>query len=331
MIRLTKVELRRLFSRRLTVIALLGALAVISLMLFGSYQQAKPLSGTELAQQRVYFDQSVKDWDANGAQMMKDCLAQQPPPVQGAPQAATGADCSQMKPNWATWGKPQAKFATTMPSILTAGSYLLAGVGFLIGTGFLAAEFSSGSMANWLTFEPRRLRVYVSKLSAAGLGLIPVAVALLGLLTAGVWLIVGQLGTTAGTTTKIWGDLGEMGARSIALTVSAAVVGAAIGVLLRHTAAVIGIAMAYLVLVEAVFGQALQSAQPWLLRLNFQSWLSHGTKYFSEVCKTDAQGGYSCQGVEKVLTFGHSTTYLGIMVVLIIGLAAVVFRRRDVS
>lgn len=332
MIRLTKVELRRLFSRRLTAIALLGALAVVGLMLFGSYQQAKPLSGSELAQQRVMFDQAVKDWDANGAQMMKDCLAQQPPTVQGpTPEGATMSDCSQMKPNWASWGKPQATFATTMPGVLRAGSYLLALVGFLIGTGFVAAEFSSGSMANWLTFEPRRSRVYASKLSAAGLGLIPVALVLLGLLTAGVWLIVGNLGTTAGTTTKVWGDLGLTGARSIALTVAAAVVGAAIGVLLRHTAAVIGIAMAYLVLIEAVFGRQLQGAQPWLLRLNFESWLTHGTKYFSEVCTTDAQGSYSCQGIEKILTFGHSATYLGIMVVLIIGLAALVFRRRDVS
>ncbi len=331
MIRLTKVELRRLFSRRLTAIALLGALAVVGLMLFGSYQQAKPLSGSELTQQRMMFDQAVKDWDTNGAQMMKDCQAQQPPTVQGAPQVAPGWDCSQIKPSWATWGKPQATFATTMPSVLNAGSYLLALVGFLIGTGFLAAEFSSGSMANWLTFEPRRLRVYASKLSAAGLGLIPMAVAVLGLLTAGVWLIVGHVGTTAGTTTKVWVDLAETGARSIALAVTAAVVGAAIGALLRHTAAVIGIAMAYLVLVEAVFGQALQGAQPWLLRLNFESWLSHGTKYYSEVCQTDARGAYGCEGIERVLSFGHSATYLGVMVVLIVSLAALVFRRRDVS
>ena len=34
MMRLTRVELRRLFSRRLTAIALLGALAVTGLMLF---------------------------------------------------------------------------------------------------------------------------------------------------------------------------------------------------------------------------------------------------------------------------------------------------------
>ncbi|HEY8619813.1 MAG TPA: ABC transporter permease subunit, partial [Dermatophilaceae bacterium] len=218
-----------------------------------------------------------------------------------------------------------------MPNILLAGSYLLAFVAFLVGAGFVAAEFSSGSMANWLTFEPRRMRVYVSKLGAAGLGLIPVTVALLGLLTAGSWLIVSHLASTAGTTAKVWGDLALMGGRAVALAVAAAVAGAAMGVLLRHTAAVLGIAVGYLVLVEGVFGQALQGARPWLLQLNFNAWLQHGAKYFIQTCKTDAQGNYNCQGVEKVLSFGHGSAYLGLLVVLTVGLAALVFRRRDVS
>jgi ABC-2 type transport system permease protein len=214
---------------------------------------------------------------------------------------------------------------------MLGGSYLLAFVGFVIGAGFVAAEFSSGSMANWLTFEPRRMRVYASKLAAAGLGLIPVTVALLGLLTAGTWVIVDHFASSAGTTAKLWGDLGEMAGRSVLLALAAAVTGAAIGVLLRHTAAVLGIAIGYLILVEGVFRQALEGVQPWLLQLNFNGWLLHGTPYYVNRCTTDGQGQYMCQGVEKLLTFGHSSAYLGALVVLVVGLAALVFRRRDVS
>lgn len=330
MMRLTRVELRRLFSRRLTTLALLGAFAVIFLLLFASYQQAKPLSGPELASQRAGFVQAQQEWKANGQQQIKDCLAAQPQTQPADPKAAALA-CSQMEPKWETWGKPAATFPGVMPDILLGGSFVLAFVGFIVGTGFLAAEFSSGSMANWLTFEPRRMRVYASKLTAAGLGLIPVTVAMLGLLTAGVWLIVGHFGSTAGTTSKVWAHLGGMGARSVALALAATLTGAAIGVLLRHTAAVIGIAMGYLVLVEGVFGQALQGAQPWLLQLNFRSLVQHGATYYPLVCTTDSQGNYNCQGVEKILTFAHSTTYLSVLVVLLVGLAAVVFRRRDVS
>jgi ABC-2 type transport system permease protein len=329
MMRLTKVELRRLFSRRLTIIAVLGALAITALMLFGTFMQAKPLTGAELASQQVQLNQAQKDWAANGEQQVKDCLNGQADVQKTDPKADFG--CDHMEPTAANWGKPVANFSEMMPSILLGGAYLLAFVGFVIGAGFVAAEFTSGSMGNWLTFEPRRMRVYASKLGAAGLGLIPVTVVVLGLLTVGAWLIVGHFASTAGTTPKVWGDLGEMAGRSVALTLAAAVAGAASGMLLRHTAAVIGIAMGYMVLVEGVLRGALPSAQPWLLQLNLNGWLQHGATYFIDRCVTDAQGNYSCTGIEKTLSFGHSSAYLALLVLFVVGLAAMVFRRRDVS
>jgi ABC-2 type transport system permease protein len=329
MMRLTKVELRRLFSRRLTAIALLGALVITGLTLFGTYMEAKPLTGAEMASQRAQFALAQRDWKANGDQQVQECLKMQP----GAPNLdpATKASCQQMEPKWENYGKPRVKFVEMMVPTLQGGSYLMAFVGFLVGAGFVAAEFSSGSMGNWLTFEPRRMRVFASKLGSAGLGLVPATVAVLGLLTAGVWLIVGHYASTAGTTGKVWGDLAEMAGRSIVLALAAAVVGAAFGMLFRHTAAVIGIAMGYLVLVEGVFGQALQGARPWLLQVNFNGWLEHGTHYLVDKCTTDALGSYSCQSVQKVLSFGHSAAYLGLLVVLAVAFSALVFRRRDVS
>ena len=329
MMRLTKVELRRLFSRRLTTVAMLGALVVTGLMLFGTYEQAKPLSGAELTAQRVSFAQARTEWDANGAQQVKDCLKQQADAQKTDPKASFG--CDHMEPNLATWGKPQATFHTMMPTLLLGGSYLLAFVGFVVGAGFVAAEFSTGSIANWLTFEPRRTRVYASKLTAAGLGLVPFTVAILGLLTGVAWVIIGQLGSTVGTTSKVWGGLGEMAARSVALVLAATVAGAALGMLLRRTAAVLGIVIGYVVLVEGVLRQSLQGAQTWMLQLNVAAWLQHDAPYLIDRCTTDAQGNYGCQGVERVLQFGHSATYLGVLVLLAVGLAALVFRRRDVS
>jgi len=327
--RLTKVELRRLFSRRLTAIAMLGALLVTGLMLFGAYEQAKPPSGAELTAQRVSLAQARKEWDANGVQAVKDCLKQQADARTTDPKATLG--CDHLEPTLANWGKPQATFHTMMPTVLTGAAYLLAFVGFVVGASFVAAEFSSGSMANWLTFEPRRTRVYASKLTAAGLGLIPVTVALLGLLTAFVWLIVGHFGSTTGTTAKVWGDLGELGARSVALVLAATVTGGALGILLRRTAAVMGLVVGYLVLVEGALHQWLQGAQTWMLQLNVTAWLQHDATYFVDKCTTDAQGNYGCQGVEHILQFGHSAAYLGVLVVFAVGLAALVFRHRDVS
>ena len=103
------------------------------------------------------------------------------------------------------------------------------------------------------------------------------------------------------------------------------------GTLLRHTAAVIGLAMGYLVIVEIVFRRVLQGAQPWMLQLNMEGWLQHGTKYYINNCAIDSQGNYSCGGVEKLLRFGHSATYLGLLVVFVVALSAMVFQRRDVN
>jgi len=329
MIRLVKVELRRLFSRRLTLIALLGALAFTGLMLFDAYQQAKPLSSQQLAFQKTQFDQAHQSWELNGAQQVKVCQKNQAIAKKSDP--TIDYRCDDMEPKWANWGKPKVKFADLMHSTLLNWSYLIAFIGYLIGAGFVGAEFSSGSIGNWLTFEPRRMRVYASKLLAVGVGFIPATVALIGLMFCGVWLITSNYGSAMGTTAKMWSDLGFMTGRSITLAVVAAFVGAAMGTLLRHTAAVIGVAMGYLVLIEMIFSHSLQYMQLWFLRINMEGWLQHGAKYFTTTCKTDSQGQYRCDGIEKLLGFGHSATYLGLLVVFVVGLSAMVFQRRDVN
>ena len=53
MMRLTRVELRRLFS--------------------GPFLQATPVSAEEQAATRVVFEEQQKDWQANGARYVQDC------------------------------------------------------------------------------------------------------------------------------------------------------------------------------------------------------------------------------------------------------------------
>ena len=45
---------------------------------------------------------------------------------------------------------------------------------------------------------------------------------------------------------------------------------------------------------------------------------------------TSADGGYSCETVQKPLSFAHSATYLAVLVVALVLVTALVFRRRDV-
>jgi ABC-2 type transport system permease protein len=327
-IRLTGVELRRLMSRRLAIIGVAAVLIITAFLLFATWRDSRPLSAAEQQQNQVYFEQAQKDWQLHGEQYQKDCEASYtstPDPKPALKDFCPGP------PTIEQYGKPKNVFSELMPTMLQGVSYLLVAMAFLIGASFVGAEFSSGAIGNWLTFEPRRMRVYASKLTGAAIGLAPVAVVITGILVFGTYLIIDRLGITAGTTGKVWGNLAETSGRVVLMTAVGAAVGGVVGLLLRHTAAAIGIVMAYVVLVEAVFGGFLVKAQPWLIRLNFDAFVLHGTSYYVEQCSSSPDGSYNCNSVEKHLSFEHGAWYLSIAAVVLIAVGALVFRRRDVN
>jgi ABC-2 type transport system permease protein len=166
---------------------------------------------------------------------------------------------------------------------------------------------------------------------AAGVGLMPLAVVALATLLAGAWLIVDHYGITAGTTGKVWGDLLESAGRTVVLTALAGALGGVVALFLRHTAAAIGVVMAYVVLVEGMFAAFVSEWQPWLAKVNVDAWVGHGAEYYVEKCQSMSDGGYSCDTVTKTVSFAHGSVYLAVAAVIIIGGGALVFRRRDVN
>jgi ABC-2 type transport system permease protein len=323
------VESRRLFARRLTVIGVAAVMVVTALLLFATWREARPLSAAQQQQAQQQFDQAQKDWQLHGEEYKKQCETDWK--AQPDPKPAMAEFCQVMEPKLENFGKPKTVFAELMPSLLLGSSYLLAFAAFVMGASFVGAEFSSGAIGNWLTFEPRRLRVYGSKLVAAALGMAPLAVVVLAVLTAGTWLIVQHYGIVDGTTGKVWGDLAGTAGRSVAATAGAGALGGVVALLLRHTAAAIGVAMGYLVLVEGLFARALLNFQPWLGKTNFEAWIAHGTSYYVEKCQTMSDGNYNCNQVEKTLSFEHGAWYLGILAVVLVAAGALVFNRRDVN
>ena len=122
----------------------------------------------------------------------------------------------------------------------------------------------------------------------------------LATMTAAVWVFAYLWGSTAAPPAPGATSPRSVGAPSLLVAV-VAVAGAAMGILLRHTAAVLGVALGWAVAGEGILRGAVPSSQPWLLNANLTGWLQHGTTYVVERC-TSSDGGYSCEGVQKALS-----------------------------
>ena len=329
MIRLTRVELRRLLSRYLVIATFLGMLAATGAALFGTWQSSQPMSAQQEAEAEQFYQQELASWEENGEEMLAQCLQDEERESE-----AQGVDvdfgCEQMEPQreWYVWTSPPLE--DTLPGQLSAVGLVLMFGALLVGATSTAAEISTGAIGNWLTFEPRRILVYASKLVAAGLVVLPVALLLLLIAVGGTWLIADSYALAGTMTQQDWTETGWAGLRVLAIVGAAATFGATLGFLLKHTAAVLGVVIVYVVVVENMLGNLVQGLQPWLLMKNIDAWIAGGTFYYVQECTTSA-GGTSCTGVEHPLEMAQAALYLGVLGVVVVLVTALVFRRRDVS
>jgi len=331
MIRLVRVELQRLAARRLVLAAILGVIVSVGLVLWGTASTIRPLTPTQLEEAERSYDLAVQDWQDNGAEYLQQCLDDQDRErtLQDDPTLDFG--CDQMGPPERQWYVPVAPaLQDTLPAVLGPVVFLLGFAGLLIGATSTAAEMSTGAITTWLTFEPRRLRVYTSKLLAAGAFLVLPMALTLALVVGGLWAIHAQQGLADTMTGQDWADAAAMSLRMLAVIVLGGIVGAALGILLRHTAAVLGLVVGYAVLVENLLGALAPRLQPALLLLNVSAWTQNGADYGVQECTTSSQGTM-CEYVQHTLSLDQGASYLAVLAAVIIVGSALVFRRRDVG
>lgn len=328
MMRLLRVELNRLFSRRSTQVALVGLLGMVLVALFALYQSSRPVSDAEVAQATQWYEEAHADWVENGDEQLAQCLEDQ--------EVAREADplvdymCEDQEPQLENFLRVDQTFVDQAAGLLPAIGFATVFVGFVVGVSFVAAEFATGAMGSWLTFEPRRTRVFWSKTVAPGLGVVvPTVVASL-LMVAGAWGIFSAWGATDGTTGEVWGEVAVSGLRVLLLTVGFAVLGAALAMILRSTAAAIGLAVGYFVLVEGFLVQMVSGAQSWSLFQSFQAVLRGAVTYGVEECTTTSSG-VSCTWVERTTSLTHGAVELTVLLAVVLAVALVTFRRRDVA
>lgn len=324
LVRLVGTELSRLRSRRLTVVTALVLVAVMGLFQLVVHDLASPPSATERAQGQQAYEQAQQSWQADQAGYLASCTAS------GEPQAQCEADYP--PPTLSDFLQPATPFDQLGKAVTSTAAYLAMLAAFLVAASFVGAEYTTGSLANWLTFVPRRLLVYGSKVGAVLIGS-----ALLGAVVAFTLAGLAAAQVAAyGLPLSGAGHVAAASGRVVVLAAVAGLVGFALALLTRHTVAALGCALGYAIVGTVVRGLTydgngpLAWLPPYLPDLNLTAFLERGATYTQYVNEVTAEG-ITQRELERHISFGHSGVYWLVVVLVAVVPSLLVFQRRDVT
>jgi ABC-2 type transport system permease protein len=313
-------ELTRLLSRRFTGIAL-----VVLLLGLGGYQvvvneSLSPLTGDQLAAAQRAYQQTHEDWVENRERYEQDCRE-----TGGTPE-----ECAISEPTLNDFSVEPMPFKEAARTALRLSTVLVTLVAFMIAASFIGAEYSSGSIATWLTFVPGRGPVFWSKLLTL-IGFTALLGAISAILVLAAALVLAQL---HGSAVESLRNLVGMGARSMLAVVALAVLGFCLGLVTRHTAGATGILLAFTVVAFVRSGPLsslawAQQITPWTPEGNLAAIVERGYKYYVSVEKLTPEG-IRVEFAEHTLSLTHGVIYWAILLTVVVTGSLLIFRHRDV-
>ncbi|WP_435736505.1 ABC transporter permease subunit [Cellulosimicrobium sp. PMB13] len=329
--RLVRAELRRYRARSAIRWLSVATVAVALLTVLVAFLGSRPTPPAEVAAAETAFAQQQEWWQDEG---FAQCEEDEERARESDPAVDFGCESGEPRLEHFLMPVPTLEgeddtWPPTGVQTLTTQLPFLALAGLVIGITFVTAELSTGAIGLWLTFEPRRRRVYWSKVAAAAVAVVPLAAVAALVMVGGAWGAYAANDQLGPVTAQTWTDLAGLSARAVVATAAFAAVGVALGTLVRHAAAAVGVVVGWLVL-ERLAVAALDELLRWSLPTNLLAWVQGGSSYWVMTCETDATGT-TCEGVERVVSMAQGGLVVGGATVLLAVLAAVVFRRRDVS
>jgi len=259
---LLRAELHRFRARRfLQVLLLIGLVAWVVAIAIGlsHYGRATP---ENLAAARQQAAQVI----AEAGQGYDQCVADPSRPQDQPVEATCGERPTIADLDPATF-LPHPPFSLAGSSdggIMGIGA-VAALIAFVAGATWIGAEWSTRSLVALLFWEPRRLRVVATKA-----GVLVAGVAALGVLAQAAWLgMAGLLDAVAGDGAALpagfWADELAIQGRAVLLTVLAGLGGFALALLIRNTAAALGVGFVYFAVVETAVRALRPAWRPWLV------------------------------------------------------------------
>jgi ABC-2 type transport system permease protein len=202
-----------------------------------------------------------------------------------------------------------------LPDILRGTSFIVFVMGLMIGGSSVGADWQQGTMATLLTWEPRRVRVFLTRAGVVTLFVFALAVFL---------LVAFSLMFAAGAALRGGTDTGSAWLRDVAGTTlrigvasaAGAALALAIGMIGRNTAAALGVVFGYL----AIAASLLRGLIPKISNELFSS---------NVVVFIDGRAGTSETG--SIITVGRASITMALYAGVLLLIALVLFRTRDVT
>lgn len=307
MIGLLSSEWLRMRSRRLVkVLAALALVGIVVAMVIAAVQSRQP-SAEDLARAE---QQAESDYAA--------CVAQggfgevRPEDVESF--CREGAD-----PSFYLSERPLR--LSELPELLRGTAFVAILIGLVIGASAVGASWQTGTITTILAWEPRRARVLLARTAVVASGVIALMVVLFGVFLALFWIATSLRGLTAtpdGWATEVAGVI----ARISALAGAASVIGGAIAMLGRNTAAALGVVFVYLTVLEGI----VRGLRPALGRFLL------GDNIAAVVIGRDVQTFGGADGLATMtITPVRAAVVVAVYVLGLLALATASFRARDVQ
>jgi hypothetical protein len=174
-----------------------------------------------------------------------------------------------------------------LPEVLGASTVVAALLAWSIGASAIGAEWATGSMATTLLWEPRRIRLFSAKAGAVFLFAVAGTVAAQAVLAA---VLLPSALRSAGATGEQWlGDTAGVIARGAVLAGLLSLLGLSVASVARNSAASVGAAFGYLLVLEGLLAGLATWLVPWLITANAVPFV--GGRPFLDTGRSPIEGG----------------------------------------
>jgi ABC-2 type transport system permease protein len=334
MMRLVGVELRRLSSRRLVRLLILGVFAMLTLVagVQASHHTTDVTGVREQVRQEVLSQanggvpgimcpdgvQFGYSADANGPIIPPGCRAL----------TIDEAVDQQMQ-----WRDSRFLFVRDAPRMVLTGIVIAALLAFVLSASGIGAEWNSGMFASLLTWEPRRPRVLAAKTGASVLFFTVVGAAVIGFQLLAAAATAQTRGSFVGMTGEVARTLASATGRGIGLVALCAAAGTALAGIARSTAGGMAILGGYLVAVELGLRGMLNGDTRWLLSTNAQALVSGQARIWLFDPGASSSPGQLQAGHEVVVAIsaGRAAVVIGVIVLAVTLVHGALLQRRDAT